>query len=142
MKRQPRQHLPRRAAVEAMESRLHLAADPVPRPSYNTGTGFFVSDGKVYDANGHEFVMKGPNNNHAWGSYNDNYNAIDHIARTGANAARAVMYQNIVADPTNNWTDAADTPARRKVVVERYLANGIVPIVEDHASIQDSSSQR
>ena len=129
------------ATIEPIEPRLHLAADPVPRPSYNTGTGFFVVEGKVYDANGYPFVMKGPNNNHAWGSYTNNYNAIDHIARTGANAARAVMYQNIIADPTNNWTDAADTPARRKVVVERYLANGVVPVVEDHASIQDSSSQ-
>ena len=130
-----------RATIEPIEPRLHLAGDPVPRPSYNTGAGFFVFEGKVYDASGHTFVMKGPNNNHAWGSYASNYNAIDHIARTGANAARAVMYQDIVADPTHNWTDAADTPARRKVVVERYLANGVVPIVEDHASIQDSSSQ-
>ncbi|WP_428940172.1 cellulase family glycosylhydrolase [Fontivita pretiosa] len=124
-----------------LESRLHLNGAPVARPAYNTGTGFFVLDGKVYDANGYEFVIKGPNNNHAWGSYVDNYNAIDHIARTGANAARVVMYRDILADPTNNWTDAADTVARRKETVERYLANGIVPVVEDHASIQDSSSQ-
>jgi hypothetical protein len=111
------------------------------RPSYNTGTGFFVSDGLIYDANGHAFVMKGPNMNHAWGSYNSNYAAIDQIARTGANAVRTVMYQDIQADPSHFWTDSADTPARRKAVVERYLANGMVAVVEDHASIQDGSSQ-
>src|SRR5262245_41520309 len=112
------------ARIESLESRVLLS---VARPAYNTGTGFFVLDGKLYDANGNEFIMKGPNNNHAWGSYISNYNAIDHIARTGANASRAVMYQDIVADATNSWTDAADTPARRKEVVERYLANGVVP---------------
>ena len=140
MARRAREISTSRASIEPVEPRLHLAGDPVPRPSYNTGTGFFVVNGNVYDANGIPFVMKGPNNNHAWGSYNDNYAAIDHIARTGANAARAVMYQDITLDSGNPWTDAADTPARRKVVVERYLANSVVPVVEDHASIADGGS--
>lgn len=126
------------AQIETIERRLLLS---VTRPAYNTGTGFFVKDGLVYDANGNEFIMKGPNMNHAWGSYNSNYAAIDQIAKTGANAARIVMYRDIAADASNNWTDAADTVARRKAVVERYLANGMVAVVEDHASIQDSSSQ-
>lgn len=129
---------PADASVQSLESRLHLS---VTRPAYNTGTGFFVKDGLVYDANGNEFVMKGPNTIHAWGSYNTNYNTIDQAAKMGANAARVVMYRDIVADGTNNWTDAADTVARRKAVVERYLANGMVAVVEDHASIQDSASQ-
>jgi mannan endo-1,4-beta-mannosidase len=126
------------AQVEAIERRLLLS---VARPAYNTGAGFFVKDGLVYDANGNEFVMKGPNMNHAWGSYNSNYAAIDQIAKMGANATRVVMYRDVVADAANNWTDSADTVARRKAVVERYLANGMVAVVEDHASIQDSSSQ-
>jgi hypothetical protein len=126
------------AFCEQIESRTLLS---VARPAYNTGTGFFVSGGNVYDANGELFVQKGINAVHAWGSYNTNYNAIDQIAKTGANTIRTVMYQNIAADPTNNWTDSTDTVARRKAVVERYLANGIVAVVEDHASIQDSSSQ-
>jgi mannan endo-1,4-beta-mannosidase len=128
----------RRARIESLERRLFLS---VARPASNTGTGFFVSDGKVYDANGNEFVMKGVNAVHAWGSYNTNYNTIDQVAKTGANAVRAVMYQDIVADATNNWNDSADTPARRKTVAERYIANAIAVIAEDHASIQDSASQ-
>src|SRR3954451_21825706 len=125
----------KRPRVESLESRVLLS---VVRPASNTGSGFFVSGGKVYDANGNEFVMKGVNGIHAWGSYNTNYNTIDQIAKTGANAVRAVMYQDIVADATNNWNDSADTPARRKLVAERYIANGIAVIAEDHASIQDS----
>jgi hypothetical protein len=41
----------------------------VSRPDYNTGTGFFVLDGKLYDANGTEFRIRGVNKAHydwAW----------------------------------------------------------------------------
>ena len=31
----------------------------VARPSYNLGTGFFVANGKLYDANGYEFRIRG-----------------------------------------------------------------------------------
>ncbi|MET0284226.1 MAG: cellulase family glycosylhydrolase [Polyangiales bacterium] len=34
------------------------------RPSYNKGTGFFVSDGKLYDAHGSEFHVRGVNKLH------------------------------------------------------------------------------
>ena len=34
------------------------------RPSYNTGKGFFTLDGKLYDANGVEFRIKGANRAH------------------------------------------------------------------------------
>jgi len=113
--------------IEPLESRLFLSADPVPRPGYNTGTGFFVTGGKVYDANGYEFIMKGLNHNQWWGNATNNLNAIDHVARTGANAVRAVF----------NYTDpssGSNTPAKRRTIVERYLANNIVPVVEDHST--------
>ena len=128
-----------RAICEPIESRLLLS---VARPAYNTGTGFFVSGGKIYDANGNEFVMKGVNAVHAWGSYSTNYKTIDQIAKTGANAARLVMYEDISTDTSNPYTDAADTPARRQAVVERYLADGMVAVVEDHASITTDADSR
>ena len=129
--------LPRGEGVvrcEPLELRRLLS---VARPAYNTGTGFFVSGGNVYDANGEPFIQKGINAIHAWGNYNTNYSTIDQLAKTGSNTVRAVMYQPIDSSiaPPNNWPDAANTPARRKQVVERYLANGIVAVVEDHASI-------
>lgn len=34
------------------------------RPGYNTGSGFFVANGKFYDYNGNEFQMHGINRNH------------------------------------------------------------------------------
>jgi mannan endo-1,4-beta-mannosidase len=40
------------------------ASGKVERPSYNQGTGFFVRDGKLYDANGSEFRVRGVNKLH------------------------------------------------------------------------------
>jgi uncharacterized protein YjdB len=56
----------------------------VSRPSYNTGTGFFVVGNKLYDANGHEFVIRGVNKLH-WDSTSPG------IAKANANAVRWVI---------------------------------------------------
>lgn len=59
----------------------------VQRPSYNTGTGFFIGkDNKLYDANGHLFHVEGVNRVH----YDDN--AGPAIAASGANTERWVLY--------------------------------------------------
>jgi mannan endo-1,4-beta-mannosidase len=55
---------------------------PVSRPPYNTGNGFFVQNGKLYDANGYEFRIRGVNRVH-WDS-----NSADGIAKSGANTVR------------------------------------------------------
>jgi hypothetical protein len=52
------------------------------RPPYNTGAGFFVLNGKLYDANGKEFRMRGVDRNH----YDSNSQA--GIAKSGANTVR------------------------------------------------------
>ena len=57
------------------------------RPSYNTGTGFFVLNGKLYDASGVEFRIRGVNRNH--------YDmAAPGIPKTHANTVRAVLFFN------------------------------------------------
>jgi hypothetical protein len=58
------------------------------RPSYNTGDGFFVLDGKLYDANGKEFRMRGVDRNH----YDSNSQA--GIAKSGANTVRIFVETN------------------------------------------------
>lgn len=59
----------------------------VTRPSYNTGTGFFVLSGKLYDANGVEFRIRGVNRNH--------YDvAAPGIPKTHANTERTVLFFN------------------------------------------------
>jgi mannan endo-1,4-beta-mannosidase len=116
--------------IESLESRVFLS---VARPSYNTGTGFFVLNGNVYDANGNEFVIRGINQNQWWGNPTENYNAIDHVARTGANAVRAVFFKDLEAPSASG----SDTPAERRAIVEKYIANNIVPVVEDHGATEN-----
>src|SRR5579862_4804609 len=57
----------------------------VTRPAYNTGNGFFVLNGKLYDPNGNEFRIRGVNRNH-WDS-----NSAAGIALSGANAVRTFI---------------------------------------------------
>ena len=65
----------------------------VSRPSYNTGNGFFVLNGKLYDANGNEFRMRGVDRCHY-----DSDSAAG-IAKSGANAVRMFMYGLSVGAP-------------------------------------------
>jgi mannan endo-1,4-beta-mannosidase len=58
----------------------------VSRPPYNTGDGFFVLNGKLYDANGNEFRMRGVDRAH-YDSHSQ-----PGISHAGANAVRMFMY--------------------------------------------------
>jgi mannan endo-1,4-beta-mannosidase len=74
------------------------AVNGVARPSYNTGNGFFVDEGKLYDANGNEFRIRGVNRSH----YDSNSQA--GIVKSGANAVRVFVETNYgasVADLVN-----------------------------------------
>jgi mannan endo-1,4-beta-mannosidase len=52
-------------------------------------TGIRVSNGRVYEANGNEFVMRGVNHAHTW--YPERTGAIADIAAKGANTVRIVL---------------------------------------------------
>jgi mannan endo-1,4-beta-mannosidase len=58
----------------------------VSRPSYNTGNGFFVLNGKLYDPNGNEFRIRGVNRDHF------DSNSAAGIANSGANTVRMFIY--------------------------------------------------
>jgi mannan endo-1,4-beta-mannosidase len=58
------------------------SAGAVTRPSYNTGNGFFVYNGTLYDPNGNPFRIRGVNRLH-WDS-----NSAAGIAKSGANTVR------------------------------------------------------
>jgi mannan endo-1,4-beta-mannosidase len=111
-----------RPSIEPLEPRTLLSAA---RPAGNTGNGFFVNGNQVFDANGMPFVVRGINMNQWWGSASNNLSSLDQIKKTKANAVRLVF----------NYGDqfsGSITPASRKTIVERALADGLVPIVEDH----------
>jgi hypothetical protein len=61
------------------------AAAAVSRPGYNSGNGFFVLNGGLYDPNGNPFRIRGVNRVH-WDS-----NSTAGIARSGANTVRTFI---------------------------------------------------
>jgi hypothetical protein len=83
------------------------------RPTYNTGTGFFVLNGKLYDANGHEFRLRGVNRNHY-----DSPSAAG-LAKSNANAVRIFVETNY----GQTWAGLAS------IVQNDLVANKIVPII-------------
>ncbi len=94
------------------------------RPPYNTGTGFYVLGGTIYDANGNPFVIRGFNQTQWYGDQNENDASIAEVPKTQANAVRVVFGPVI----------GASTPAERAAVVGQYISEGVVPIVEDHGA--------
>jgi len=69
-------------AAPAATAARAASTGAVSRPSYNTGNGFFVLNGKLYDANGNEFRIRGVNRTH-WDS-----DSAAGIAKSGANTVR------------------------------------------------------
>lgn len=73
------------------------ATAPMFAPPALTGTkvhnGFYIANGRLTDATGHEFVIRGVNNAHIFYDTNAQYyayNALDNIAAYGTNAIRVV----------------------------------------------------
>jgi mannan endo-1,4-beta-mannosidase len=97
------------------------------RPSYNTGTGFYVVGSKIYDANGAEFRMRGVNSTHWWAGTNEA--SIPGIASSHANTSRAVF----------GPTGGATTPAQHEAIVRQYIAAGVVPVVDYHNATCDEN---
>jgi mannan endo-1,4-beta-mannosidase len=94
----------------------------IDRPSSSHGRGFFVVGENIYDKHGLPLRIVGLNHTHAWGDQDGNLAAVDEFPKTNANVVRAVFMPGL----------GADTPAERRAVVERYLDNRVVPMVEDH----------
>lgn len=80
----------------------------VQRPSHNTGKGFFVLNGKLYDAKGNEFRIRGLNKLH-WDSKSPG------IPKTGANTERWVV-------------DFRQSTATNLGLMGETIANKIVPM--------------
>jgi hypothetical protein len=94
----------------------------VVRPEGVDSSGFYVSGGRLFDALGNDFVIRGVNNPLAW-FRNRNTGALawtDQIATTGANTVRLV------------WeTDVPDTNLLREAI-QRTIDADMVPMVELH----------
>ncbi|MER7399635.1 cellulase family glycosylhydrolase [Streptomyces sp. NPDC000151] len=88
-----------------------------------TAPGFHVADGRLLDANGEEFVLRGVNHAHAWYPTRT-AQALKDVKALGANSVRVVLATG------DRWTknDTADVAA----VVSQCKQNRLVCVLEAH----------
>ncbi|WP_432051037.1 cellulase family glycosylhydrolase [Verrucosispora sp. NA02020] len=91
-------------------------------PSAHAATGFTVSGGKLYDANGNEFVMRGVNHAHTW--YANQTSSFANIKALGANTVRVVLSSG------DRWTrNSADDVSN---VIQLCKTNRLICVLEVH----------
>lgn len=83
----------------------------VQRPSYNTGTGFFVLGGKVYNPAGTEFRLRGVNRVHF------DYGPQPALSKTAANTTRFFMYRLALGAQTYLNTAVNEAIAYKEVPI-------------------------
>jgi hypothetical protein len=89
---------------------------PVARPSYNTGVGFFTLNGKLYDANGNEFKIKGTNTAH----YDESW------SRCTSNCGIPNAKFNVNRTFMPLWSGISNTTVTN--VLDRMISQGVVPM--------------
>ncbi|WUC97836.1 cellulase family glycosylhydrolase [Streptomyces sp. NBC_00525] len=92
------------------------------RAATTAGTGLHVSEGRLYEANGSEFVMRGVNHAHAW--YPEQTDAIADIAAKGANTVRVVLGSG------DRWTRTGTSEV--SALIARCKAAEVICVLEVH----------
>ncbi|GJF31542.1 beta-mannosidase [Kitasatospora sp. NE20-6] len=85
-------------------------------------TGIHVSNGRVYEANGNEFVMRGVNHAYAW--YPSRTTSIADIAAKGANTVRVVLSNG------DRWTRT--TASQVSSLIGQCKASKLICVLEVH----------
>ncbi len=94
----------------------------LPQSAKSQANGFYISNGRLYDANGVEFVMRGVNHAHTW--YTHQTGSIADIKDAGANAVRVVLSNG------HRWNrnDASDVAN----IISLCKANRLICMLEVH----------
>ena len=94
--------VPWAAALLAALAGLLLTLLVPTTPAHAAPTGFRVQNGRLLEASGNDFVMRGVNHAHTW--YADKLDSLDHIKAKDANTVRVVLSSG------DRWTrnDTAD----------------------------------
>jgi len=100
----------------------------VSRPETNTGKGFFVLDGKLYDASGNEFIPIGANSGVYWQNEANGMKSFPDMKKAGANCVRIVSVTN---NSTNSWSWQSNF-SKQKACVKASIDNKLIPILEFH----------
>ena len=113
---------PRAAGLVAAVLGLLLPILVLTTPAHAAPTGFRVQNGRLLEASGNDFVMRGVNHAHTW--YADRISSLAHIKAKGANTVRVVLSSG------DRWTrnDTADVAN----VVAQCKQNRLICVLEVH----------
>ncbi|WP_371658155.1 glycoside hydrolase family 5 protein [Streptomyces sp. NBC_00280] len=113
---------PRTAAVLAALLGLLVPLLGLATPAQAAPTGFRVQNGRLLEASGNDFVMRGVNHAHTW--YPNRIGSLSHIKAKGANSVRVVLASG------DRWTrnSAADVAN----VVAQCKQNRLICVLEVH----------
>ncbi|MFD3533220.1 cellulase family glycosylhydrolase [Streptomyces sp. NPDC058664] len=98
------------------------AAAAQARTADAVATGLHVNGGRLLEANGNDFVMRGVNHAHTW--YPGETQSLADIKALGANSVRVVLSNG------HRWT--ANSPADVQAVVADCKANRLICVLEVH----------
>ncbi|PAZ16346.1 beta-mannanase [Streptomyces sp. SA15] len=114
--------VPRVAAVVAALLGLLVPLLAFGAPAQAAPTGFRVQNGRLLEASGNDFVMRGVNHAHTW--YRNQTNSFAHIKAKRANTVRVVLASG------DRWTrnDTADVAS----IVSRCKQNRLICVLEVH----------
>ncbi|MER5892929.1 cellulase family glycosylhydrolase [Streptomyces sp. NPDC001876] len=85
-------------------------------------TGLHISDGRLLEANGNDFVMRGVNHAHTW--YPGETQSLADIKATGANTVRVVLSDG------HRWSK--NSPADVASIVDQCKTNRLICVLEVH----------
>ncbi|HYN93028.1 MAG TPA: ricin-type beta-trefoil lectin domain protein [Pilimelia sp.] len=102
------------AAIVTLVASVLLAIQPA-----SAATGFYVSNGRLFDANDQEFVMRGVSHPYAW--YKGQNSAFANIKRLGANTVRVVL-------------DLGVTSGEVTTIVNLCRTNRLICMLEIHST--------
>ncbi|MDX3800413.1 glycoside hydrolase family 5 protein [Streptomyces sp. AK04-3B] len=113
---------PRTAAVLAALLGLLVPLLGLAAPAQAAPVGFRVQNGRLLEASGNDFVMRGVNHAHTW--YPNRISSLSHIKAKGANSVRVVLASG------DRWTrnSAADVAN----VVAQCKQNRLICVLEVH----------
>lgn len=86
------------------------------------GTGLHISDGRLVEGNGDDFIMRGVNHAHAW--YPGETESTADIKATGANTVRVVL--------SDGYRWSKNGPDDVAAVIARCKANRLICVLEVH----------
>lgn len=92
------------------------------RAASSAATGLHISDGRLVEGNGDDFVMRGVNHAHAW--YPGETQSLADIKATGANTVRVVL--------SDGYRWSRNSPEDVAAVIAQCKANRLICVLEVH----------